>query len=96
MFLDLQFKVGDGLTFMLLIITTFFVLTSGHCLQFADPHFWLSSRGVFVVRCLFLTVVLPIDGFFLIAIIIFVSPIMDFKSVSQSFIICLKDLISLK
>ena len=81
---------------MLLTFVVVLVVTSGHCKQLVAPHLWFSNCISSVESILFFNTVLPMDGFFLMAMMIFVSPIIVCKSVSESFIIFLKVSISLK
>ena len=93
MFLDLQFSFFDDLTSKLFKVAVLSVLTKGHCKQLGAPHFWLSKSSSFEDRPLFLITAFPIEGFFLTAIMIFVSPMIVLRSASESFRIVLNEFI---
>ena len=86
-FLALQLRDWDNFTRLLFTVAVVFVLTSGHCMQPGPPHFWFSSCFSSKDNTLFLTTVLPIEGFFLIARTILVLPMILFKSGSASLMI---------
>ena len=81
MFLDLQFKCRGILRGVPLMTNLSFVLTRGHCLQPTELHFCPFDVALeLMLRCLFWTIMLPIDPCFLMANITRVLPIRDLIS----------------
>ena len=95
-FLDLRFRFFYFRTAMLLTVIWLDVLMRGHCWQFCALHFWFSNLSCTLHNSLFFTTVLPIEGFFLMAKTILVSPIKVWMSVAESLSIFLKSFSSSK
>ena len=83
----------DNVSRLAIKLFTLLVLTNGHWRQLVAPHFWVSSSFSSKDNILLRTTAFPMDGFFLTAMVIFVSPISVRKSVAESFRIFLKVLI---